>query len=164
MWRAVLTGALQHPNRVQLESTYFSETTILIHRKLISMAQDDALYNDMLFSIIMAAPTPPHSSEPAPIPDHFALASPKPVANSDHMDTDSNCDISSSEGSTDDDSSDDNDADDDLMIADDPVKGDDPIEGYDLVEDVHDPVPPVIEDEVAPIPGPDHKETQRMIP
>ena len=31
MWRVVLTDALQYPARVQLESTYFSETTILIH-------------------------------------------------------------------------------------------------------------------------------------
>ena len=31
MWRAILTDALQDPARVQLESTYFSETTILIH-------------------------------------------------------------------------------------------------------------------------------------
>ena len=67
------------------------------------MAQDDALYDDMLFHIIKAVPAPLHSLELAPIPDHFALASPEPVTDSDHIDTDSNGDISSNEGSTDDD-------------------------------------------------------------
>ena len=38
MWRAVLTDALQDPARVQLESAYFSETTILIHQEFIGMA------------------------------------------------------------------------------------------------------------------------------
>ena len=61
MWRDVLTDALQDPAQVQLESTYFSETTILIHQELISIAQDDALYDDILFPIIMEAPAPPHS-------------------------------------------------------------------------------------------------------
>ena len=31
MWWAVLTDGLQDPARVQFESAYFSETTILIH-------------------------------------------------------------------------------------------------------------------------------------
>ena len=99
MWRAILTDALQDPARVQLESAYFSETTIRIHQELISMAQDDALYDDILFSIIMATPTLPHSLELGPIPDHFALASSEPATDSDHMDTDSDGVISGSEGS-----------------------------------------------------------------
>ena len=163
MWRAVLTDALQDPARVQLESTYFLETTILIHQELISMAQDDAMYDDTLFSIIMAAPAPSRSPEPVPILDHFALASPEPATDSDHMDTDSDGDISGSEGSgsnssTDSDSSDDDNVD-DVLIMEDDAEGDDPmgdLQGGE--EDDYDPpVLPVVEDEVAPIPEPDHE-------
>ena len=90
------------------------------------------------------------------------------------MDTDSDGDISTSEGfgsdgSTDSDSSDDDDVDDVMMMADD-AEGDDPVDGDDPVGDLqgvedddHDhTVPPVIpaiiiEDEVAPMQEPDHE-------
>ena len=116
----------------------------------------------------MAAPAQPHSPEHVPILDHFGMASPEPATDSDHMDADSDGDISSNEGSNDCDSSDDDDTDDDLMM-DDNVEGIDTIDGDDPVDDVQGVeddeydhptplvLPPVVEDEVAPIPEPDHE-------